>query len=361
MEDLQSNSNHRRSHIETRGTLQMKRVLLIILVLTMLLCTTAFGADDGEIILQIPDNGADLGWLADDATADGIVELISAEPEDDAFVIRYAPLADGETTVAARHYTGFACDRLFTWDLVVKDGAGEVTGGSYTEAPDQAAQDPYMSGVWMASPDLNCRMTASANEGGRGWDVEIQPDDDAFIFKTTIYYDCDLDSFVYDKGKFWDVPESGVELGEARQAGTTGSFILSGEEEDLRLSWSDDTGVEYDFIRTPRLVRGESQIYTAEEIDAAMAVVLEDFAGWEGCELHELSYLGDDCNSEENIAWVNDLQPGKDYAQCIQFSGNYRSPADAYGAWEPDTEYFDWTWTLARPDGGEWTLVTSGY
>ncbi len=31
------------------------------------------------------------------------------------------------------------------------------------------------------------------------------------------------------------------------------------------------------------------------------------------------------------------------------------------GAWEADKEYEDYEWWLARTDGGEWELKTSGY
>jgi len=37
------------------------------------------------------------------------------------------------------------------------------------------------------------------------------------------------------------------------------------------------------------------------------------------------------------------------------------SPKEGGGAWEPDYEYSDWQWWLARTDGGEWQLITWGY
>lgn len=38
------------------------------------------------------------------------------------------------------------------------------------------------------------------------------------------------------------------------------------------------------------------------------------------------------------------------------------SGADTEGtAWEPDTDYEDYSWHLARTDGGEWKLLTWGY
>ena len=57
-----------------------------------------------------------------------------------------------------------------------------------------------------------------------------------------VYVDCDKDCFVYDKGKFWNVPitdEENPELGEAEIAGTTGTFTFAGDEQSLRLIWTD--------------------------------------------------------------------------------------------------------------------------
>ena len=38
---------------------------------------------------------------------------------------------------------------------------------------------------------------------------------------------------------------------------------------------------------------GESELYTTEEIDAAADVIMAEFSGWEGCEMHLLEYAGD--------------------------------------------------------------------
>ena len=110
---------------------------------------------------------------------------------------------------------------------------------------------------------------------------------------------------------------------------------------------------------------GTSELYTKEDMDAALQKIQDEFANWKGCEMHNIRYASDDCNSEENIKWVNDLKEGKNYTQCIQFYTDFHSPteeADLEGtAWEPDQEYKDYQWTLARVDGGEWELITWGY
>ena len=72
-------------------------------------------------------------------------------------------------------------------------------------------------------------------------------------------------------------------------------------------------------------------------------------------------YAGDACNSAENIKWVNEITSGKNFTQCIEFLSDFHSPVEGGGAWEPDQEYTDWQWWLARTAGGDWELVSWGY
>lgn len=110
----------------------------------------------------------------------------------------------------------------------------------------------------------------------------------------------------------------------------------------------------------------ESKVYSKEDMDAAILVVKKEFENWKGCELHSISYAGDQCNSDENISWAKELKDGKkEYAQVIQFTMDFHSPKEEDllkdTAWEPDSEYEDYQWYLARENGGEWELVSSGY
>jgi D-alanyl-D-alanine carboxypeptidase len=45
----------------------------------------------------------------------------------------------------------------------------------------------------------------------------------------------------------------------------------------------------------------------------------------------------------------------------ISFYTDFHSPVEGGGAWEPDTEYNDDEWWLARTEGGAWELLTWGY
>ena len=107
---------------------------------------------------------------------------------------------------------------------------------------------------------------------------------------------------------------------------------------------------------------GKSDIYSRSDMDAAIELIENKFATWEECELHCIRYTSDDCNSESNIAWMNDLGgENAEFTQCIEFVSDFHSPQKNAGAWNPDSEYTDWQWWLARTDNGNWNLMTWGY
>ena len=114
---------------------------------------------------------------------------------------------------------------------------------------------------------------------------------------------------------------------------------------------------------------GESTLYSQEDMDAAIRLIEDIFAGdgWKGCELHSIRYTGDTCNSQKNIRWMNDLAKARNadinYTQCMEFVSDFHSPKSEkdQGVWNLDEEYTDWQWWLARTDGGDWQLITWGY
>lgn len=111
----------------------------------------------------------------------------------------------------------------------------------------------------------------------------------------------------------------------------------------------------------PQIAGALSAIYTQEDMDEAVRLILETFDTWEGCELHSIDYYGDACNSPENIRWLNELGDGQQFSEVIAFVSSFHSPVEGGGAWEPDTEYTGWEWWLAREFGGSWQLMTWGY
>ena len=235
-----------------------KKLFAVLLAVALCACGAALAEDaeavealnvntlieDGEFIIQLDVDG-DINWIADDMAQDSsVVRLAISDVIEDTFVARYTPVGDGDVTVGIRHYTGIACDQVLTWDLHVEGGAvQEVIGGSHTPAPADEDYDPYLLGVWLEKDTQFTAMSIEKNPE-RGWDVEIVSpvSHGAYVFKTSILYDCDLGSFVYDKGKYWDIDgnyEEGAALGEARTAGTTGAFTFEGDEENPVLRWYD--------------------------------------------------------------------------------------------------------------------------
>ena len=91
---------------------------------------------------------------------------------------------------------------------------------------------------------------------------------------------------------------------------------------------------------------GESELYAKEELDDAIAVIEAEFSTWEGCELHSLTYGGDDACSEENVAWMNELRDEETspepFTQCVLFESSFHSPVEQRDAWDADTEYEGW-------------------
>ena len=110
---------------------------------------------------------------------------------------------------------------------------------------------------------------------------------------------------------------------------------------------------------------GSSSLYSKEDMDEAIERIQAEFGTWEGCELHSLTYGSDDECNAENVAWMNELEAANDakeqFSQCIMFKSDFRSPKNGGGAWNPDQEYTDWQWWLARSENGPWKLMTWGY
>ena len=136
--------------------------------------------------------------------------------------------------------------------------------------------------------------------------------------------------------------------------------VLDDETHDASAIFTITDG-EYD----PSVELGTSKVFSSEERQAAAEMIQQEFAGWNGCELHQLWYTSDDQCNADNVKWMNELAEGQglepNFVQCIQFKSNFHSPVEPEGAWEPDKEYMNWEWWLARTDGGEWHLMTWGY
>lgn len=106
---------------------------------------------------------------------------------------------------------------------------------------------------------------------------------------------------------------------------------------------------------------GSSEIYSQEDLQEAAAIVCDTIASWDRIELNSIRYAGDESVTPENLRWMNQLNPGSGYEEVMELLTDFHTPEDAAGAWEPDADYLDYQWWLARAKGGDWELLTWGY
>jgi putative hemolysin len=108
---------------------------------------------------------------------------------------------------------------------------------------------------------------------------------------------------------------------------------------------------------------GTSDIYTQEDMEAAVAAIMNAFENeWEvKCEMHKLAYAGDE-RSQQELPNVQ-LRSDAPYAQALVMLSDFHTPANPEEAmaFEPDYEYTDYNWILGRTEGGEWTVIDWGY
>ncbi|MDO4405166.1 MAG: hypothetical protein Q4C09_09030 [Atopobiaceae bacterium] len=110
---------------------------------------------------------------------------------------------------------------------------------------------------------------------------------------------------------------------------------------------------------------GTSQLYTQADMDGAIDTIMAEFGNWKGCTMKRIAFT-DDTTCTDNLAYANSLRKDgqPEFTQAIVFTSDFHSPSkeEAEGtAWEPDTDYVGYNWTLGRTDGGAWELLTWGY
>ena len=248
----------------------MKKILIILF--TLALCASAFAAaetagepdivgniEDGSYTLLVHTKPGDDGWCVDGTEElEAMLSIAEAMYTDEGFFVRLAPVSDGTATVRLVHQDeDFVCDRVYTFDLLIKDGAvRESIGGSYTASPAEEEQDPCLSGEWAEKDSQITRMTVAQN-ADKGWNVEIVSPvtHEAYIFKADIRYDCGRDAFVYSDGEQFNAPVETDALGDPVYGGERGLFrFVQGEDGALSLVWINEFFVE----RTVTFVREEA-------------------------------------------------------------------------------------------------------
>ena len=106
---------------------------------------------------------------------------------------------------------------------------------------------------------------------------------------------------------------------------------------------------------------GTSELYTEDELKEAAVQVKCKFASFDGCMLQSLRYAGDECNTEENIKWLNSLDEGAEYTKVAEFLMDFHTPKENSGAFDADKDMKDYQWWLAQDSEGSWQVVSFGY
>lgn len=107
---------------------------------------------------------------------------------------------------------------------------------------------------------------------------------------------------------------------------------------------------------------GNSELYSKDNLDAAVLQIKCRFASLDGCELHSIRYAGDSAVTDEKLAEINKKNPDGKFTQIAGFLMDFHTPKNTGEAsLEPDREYTDYQWWLARTADGGWEIVDFGY
>ncbi len=112
---------------------------------------------------------------------------------------------------------------------------------------------------------------------------------------------------------------------------------------------------------------GESQIFTQRQLEDAVSQIQREFRSWKGCELHAISYAGDQFSTLDNLVWLTEQAESKglngEFTECALFLTDFHSPMeeDNPDGWIPDYEFSDWQWWLGCTEDGRMILVDCGY
>ena len=111
-------------------------------------------------------------------------------------------------------------------------------------------------------------------------------------------------------------------------------------------------------VSNVKIIRVESEIYSNEEINSAIDVILEEFKeNYNGCSLLEIKYIGDEKNNDY-IDWAT----RHNKSEVIVFISNFKvGPNAGDGVLNPNSEYEGYSWILVRNENENWIYVDGGY
>ena len=107
---------------------------------------------------------------------------------------------------------------------------------------------------------------------------------------------------------------------------------------------------------------GTSEIYTEDELKDAVIQIKCKFAFWGDVDLKSIRYAGDEKATDEMLAKMNEINPDGKYTQVAKFLMDFHTPKEIGElTFNPDADYTDYQWWLARTADGGWEIVTFGY
>lgn len=107
---------------------------------------------------------------------------------------------------------------------------------------------------------------------------------------------------------------------------------------------------------------GTSELFTKEELEAAVVQIKCKFAFWDGCVLQSIRYAGDDAVTDEELARLNEIDLKGNYTKAVKFLMDFHTPEDVGDlTFNPDSDYTDYQWWLAVNNEGGWDIVDFGY
>ena len=111
-------------------------------------------------------------------------------------------------------------------------------------------------------------------------------------------------------------------------------------------------------VSNVKIIPMESEIYSNEEINSAINVILERFKeNYNGCSLLKIGYIGDEKN-DEYIDWAE----RNNKSEVIVFISDFKvAPNAGDGILNSDSEYKGYRWILVRNENENWTYADCGY
>ena len=118
------------------------------------------------------------------------------------------------------------------------------------------------------------------------------------------------------------------------------------------------TGCRGGDVSQVQMVTGQSEIFTQQEIEAAMEVAMDYFRReFDGCTMTQIEY-NEDKSAGAAAEWAR--QYGAEEG-IVLYSSFYVDASGGDGSLNPNSTYTKWQWVLTRDAGGEWVLRTWGY